>query len=349
MNIRVKTIALTAAGVFFAGALVANISAPAMAAAVDLHGAGSTFAAPLYEAWINSFVKSQPDVSLRYEAVGSGEGLARFIAGAVDFAGSDLPLPAAEAEKIKRGVIQLPSTAGMIVLAYNLPGLQGALKLPQDVYVDIFSGKITSWRDPRIAAANPGLNLPSADITVVGRQDSSGTTYAFTSHLAAVNKNWSPTGSGVGKIVSWPHGAMLARGNEGVASRIKISVGSIGYVEYGFAHRLGLPMASLQNKDGDFVTATAETGAAALASSAEVGIGALDKATTNPAGKEAYPIVTYSWLLLYRSYPGDEARILASFVGFGLDKGQGYAADLGYIALPRNVVELAKTAVSKLQ
>jgi phosphate transport system substrate-binding protein len=345
-------IAAITSGALFAGALFTKMTAmigPALAAAVELRGAGSTFAAPLYEAWISNFEKAQPGVAIRYEAVGSGEGLTRFVSGAVDFSGSDVPMSAAETEKIERGVVQVPSTAGMIVLAYNLPGVEGQLKLPQDVYVDIFLGKIGTWDDPRILAANTDLNLPSTNIAVIGRQDSSGTTYAFTSHLAAVSKSWSDGGPGVGKVVSWPRVAMLAHGNEGVASRIKISHGAIGYVEYGFARRLGLSIALLENKDGQFVTPTPEAGAAALAASAGIGLDALAKSMINPPGPQAYPIISYSWLLLYRKYPAEQARALTSFVDFALDKGQSYALDLGYLALPLPVVELGKTALSKIK
>ena len=182
-------------------------------------------------------------------------------------------------------------------LAYNLPGVTGELKLPQEVYVDIFMGRIRTWDDPRIRAANPGLSLPPRNIAVIGRQDSSGTTFAFTSHLAAVSKRWSDEGPGIGKLVAWPQGAMIARGNEGVASRIKISEGAIGYVEFGFARRLGLPVALLENKEGRFVAPSPEAGAAAISASAGLDLDGLAASIANPPGAEAYPIVTYSWLL----------------------------------------------------
>ena len=323
---------------------------PALAAPVELHGAGSTFVAPLLKAWIDRFDMVQEGTSIKYDVVGSGEGVARFKAGTVDFGASDTVIPVVEAEKVQRGVVQVPSTAGMIVLAYNLPGVKGQLRLPQDVYVDIFLGKIRSWRDARIVAANHGLNLPSTDIAVIVRQDSSGTTYAFTDHLSAASKSWSNGGPGVGMLVDWPHVSMQVRGNEGVASRIKISEGSIGYVEYGFALRLGLPMAVLQNKDGQFVAPTPQSGAAGLAaSSAGVGLDALDESTTKPSGPKSYPIVTYSWLLLYRSYTAEQTQSLTSFVDYVLDDGQSYAPYSGYLALPPSVVQLGKAALAKVQ
>ena len=321
---------------------------PSSAEAVELHGAGSTFIAPLMDGWINYFENLQLDINIRYDAIGSGKGAARFEAGAVNFAASDNYVPAAELSKVERGFIQLPSAAGMIVLAYNLPGVKGRLNLPRDVYVDMFLGKIRSWDDPRIRAANPNLHLPPISIAIVGRRDSSGTTYAFTDHLAAVSKEWGAK-PGVGRTVEWPHVAMLASGNEGVASRIRIAQGAIGYVEYGFALRLGLPMAALENKEGQFVAPSPQSGAAALAPTANVELDRLDQASLDPAGAKAYPIVTYTWLLFYRSYPKEQAAAAASFLDFALDEGQSYAPYFGYLPLPAPVVERAKAAVAQFR
>lgn len=340
--------AVTLACVFTLTAGAATLK-PAAAGKIELRGAGSTLAAPLYEKWIDAFEKIHPNIGLNYEAVGSGEGIARFSADAVEFGASDVPLSPAEAAKLTRGAIQVPATAGMVILAYNLPGVSGQLKLPQDVYVDIFMGRIRTWDDPRIRAANPGLSLPSTNIAVIVRQDSSGTTFAFTNHLAAVSKQWTSAGLGVGKLIEWPQVAMIARGNEGVASRIKISEGSIGYVEAGFARRLRLSFALLQNKYGQFVAPTEESGTAALAASAGHDLEGLSESMANPAGPQAYPIVTYSWLLLYDDYPEQEAQAISSFVGFGLSEGQAIAAKLGYLALPPAVADLGRRALSRLK
>lgn len=350
MSFSLRKLAATMAAVLAAGAgPFAPANTSALASGVEIHGAGSTFAAPLYDKWIATFEAAQPSISLRYDAVGSGEGVARFRSGAVDFGASDVPLPAADASNIDRGVVQVPSTAGMIVLAYNLPGVEGQLKLPQDVYVDIFLGKIRTWDDPRILEANTDLDLPSTNIAVIGRQESSGTTYALTNHLAAVSTAWQDEGPGVGKVVQWPNVAMLARGNEGVASRIKISAGSIGYVEYGFAHRLGLSVAALENKAGQFVAPSEDAGAAALTASAGHGLDGLSASLANPPGPQTYPIVTYSWLLLHERYPAAQARAVTSFVNWALDDGQRYAADLGYLALPPAVADLGKNALSRIK
>ena len=338
--------ALIAATLAALSIMAATPITPAIAGGVELRGAGSTFVAPLMNGWINYFENSRPDVGVHYDAVGSGEGVSRFLSGSVDFGASDNLLSPADAKKIDGGVIQVPSTAGIIVLAYNLPDVKGRLKLPQDVYVDIFLGKIRTWNDPRIRAANKDLNLPAINIAVVSRQDSSGTTYAFTDHLAAVSKSWS-AGPGVGKIIQWPNVAMLARGNEGIASKIKISQGAIGYLEYGFALRLGLQMAVLENKAGQFVAPTPLSGAAALTPTMDVSLDALDESTANPPGLKAYPIVTYSWLLLYPSYPPEKARALVSFLTFAYDEGQSYAPYFGYLPLPQPVIEQARAALAR--
>lgn len=179
-------------------------------------GAGSTFAAPLINAWIGAFAKERPGVSIDYDAVGSGEGISRFITGSVDFAGTDAPLEKAEAAVAARPVLQVPVTAGMIALAYNLSGFEGELRLPRDLYPEIMAGQVRYWDDPRIQTANPGVELPHRSIVVAARRDASGTTFALTRHLAAADPSWRDQGPGVGKMVGW-RGAMLARGNEGVA------------------------------------------------------------------------------------------------------------------------------------
>ncbi|MDG4602633.1 MAG: phosphate ABC transporter substrate-binding protein PstS [Defluviicoccus sp.] len=354
----VRTLARGAALFACAGlclAAWASGSAPARAAEgeqkVWLRGAGATFPAPLYEKWSQVYGAANPQVSVTYDAVGSGEGISRFVTGSVDFGASDTRMSDKEASQMSRGVVMVPATAGMIVLAYNIIGIGGDLRLPRDVYVDIFSGKITLWSDPRIQAANPDLKLPKRNIVVVARQDSSGTTHAFTSHLAAIDPNWRQgSGPSVGKRIDWLGTAMLARGNEGVSARIKISDGAIGYVEYGFARRLGLPVASLQNKAGTFVHPVEMAGQAALAAAAARPTEQERFVVSDPDGVDAYPIVTYSWLLLYGKY--DNAALGARMVGFtgwGLAEGQRYAQELGYLPLPPAAVEQGNRVLASVR
>jgi phosphate transport system substrate-binding protein len=311
-----------------------------------LRGAGSTFAAPLYKKWIDEYAVSHPNVTISYDAVGSGEGVKRFLAEAVDFAGSDEILSESEIAKVP-GAIMLPVTAGMIALAYNIQGVNSELKLPRDVYVDIFTGKIRRWNDPRIQAANPGIALPRHDIAVVVRQDSSGTTAAFTNHLAAISPAWRAAGMGVGKFIEWPSVVLPASGNEGVAARIRLSEGSIGYVEYWFAKRLGLQMAALQNKSGAFIAPTAAAGELAL-SGRVAQVKELATSVADPPEPGAYPITTYSWMFLYPQYR-DRAKSIAvhEFAQWGLAQpGQNYGAQLGYLPLSGDVVALGLKALS---
>ncbi|NEV64599.1 phosphate ABC transporter substrate-binding protein PstS [Thiorhodococcus minor] len=322
-------------------------NAPAASSAeptMHISGAGSSFAAPMFNKWLEVYATDHPDLTLGYDSVGSGEGIDRFLAGTVDIGATDAPLRPDEADKVGGPYLQLPVTAGMIAIAYNLPGVSGPLNLPRDVYVDIFRGTLDRWDDPRLAAANPGVALPHKLIQVVARQDSSGTTFAFTNHLAGISDQW---GAGVGKLIDWPGGTMVARGNEGVAGRIKITEGSIGYVEAGFAQRLHLPLAWLENRAGGFVAPNAETGQRGLVSGSDAIPDDLAMTVTDPLGSRSYPIVTYSWALL-RTGDGDEAkrRAVKELIGWVLTDGQAYADALWYVSLPSNVVQ---GALAKLQ
>jgi phosphate transport system substrate-binding protein len=331
---------------------IAQESPPAAKAAdlAHLQGAGATLPAPLYDKWITMYQHDHPTVRISYDAIGSGEGIKRFIAGVVDFGASDAAMQDSEIAQVQSGVRLVPATAGMVVLAYNLPELKGELKLKREVYLDIFAGKIRDWDDPRIKASNPNLVLPHKTIAVVVRQDSSGTTYAFTNHLSALSAAWRDRGPGVGKVIGWPGVAMVARGNEGVATRIKISDGAIGYLEYGFAKRLGLPMAWLENKAGRFVQPDPESAQQALLNGSAAVPDSLRLFMPDPEGEAAYPIVTYSWLLLYGQYP-DAAKLAAlkNFVSWALGEGQRYSAELGYIPLPQPVAAQALKLVDSIQ
>ena len=333
---------ITLASVLLTAGVSAVLLADRAGAATNetsLRGAGSTFSAALYKQWIETYHHDHPQVSIAYDAVGSGEGVRRFVAGSIDFGASDIALSDREASEISRGAVMVASTAGMVVLAYNVPGVRGELKLPRGVYPGILSGQIRRWDDPKIQAANPGLSLPHRNIVVVARQDSSGTTYALTNHLAASSLAWREQGLGVGKLVEWSAGAMLASGNEGVASRIKISEGSIGYVEYGFAKRLGLPMAVLQNKAGNFVAPDDAAGMQSLAEASAKTPTGMNQSIVDPSGANAYPIVTFSWLLLYRKYDDPQkGSALREFVSWGLSGGQAFSQKLGYLPLPGEVV-----------
>jgi phosphate transport system substrate-binding protein len=318
------------------------------AGTIALRGAGATFPAPLYKKWLEEYGQLHPEVQLSYDVIGSGEGTRQFMAGAVDFGASDAAMRDEEMDAVSRGVQLVPATAGSIVLAYNLEGLGGNLKLSRAVYVDIFLGTIKTWDDPRLKALNPGLRLPAENIAVVVRQDSSGTTYAFTNHLSAISDQWRDRGPGVGRAIDWPGSAMVAPGNEGVAGRIKQSKGAIGYVEYGIAKRAGLQMAWLENQAGQFIQ---PHGGSGLASLLNVDLPEnLRIFFPDPAGKDSYPIVTYSWLLLYKKYDDQQkAAALKQFVTWCLTEGQAFSETLGYVRLAPHVVTRTTTAVESIR
>jgi len=315
-----------------------------------LHGAGATFPAPLYKKWIAAYRKVEPATAIEYKAVGSGEGVRSFLADTVDFGASDGAMTDAQIASAKHGAIMVPATAGLVVLTYNLPGLNGPLKLSRETYAALLMGKIPRWNDARIQATNPGLNLPDKEIVLVARLDSSGTTFALTNHLSAASSTWRDRGPGVGKVVSWPNSAMLVRGNEGVASRIKVSVGSIGYVEYSFAKHLGIPVAHLENKEGRFVAPSDTVGEATLAANLSRIPANLRVFIPDPDGAEAYPIVTFSWLLLKERHADPtKQEALKRFVNWGLNEGQAYSSDMGFIRLPADVAGRSKAALASIR
>jgi phosphate transport system substrate-binding protein len=315
---------------------------------MHLHSAGATFPAPLYKKWIEEYLKRRPEVAFTYDAVGSGEGSKQVMAGAVDFGASDAAMSDAQMAEVTRGVQLVPAVAGSIVLAYNLDGLSSDLKLTREVYVDIFLGKITSWGDLRIKRINPDLHFPKSDIALAVRQDGSGTTYAFTNHLSAISDEWRDRGPGIGTLIQWPGNAMAARGNEGVAGRIKLSKGAIGYVEYGIARRAGLSMAWLENKAGQLIEPHGGSGLATLLNTPMPEN--LRIFFPDPEGQDSYPIVTYSWLLLYKQY--DDAQKLAAlkqFVKWCLTAGQEFNESLGYVRLPPPVIARAIAALDSIR
>ena len=316
-----------------------------LSSAQQLSGAGATFPAPLYQRWGVEYNKVHPDVQVNYQSVGSGAGVKNFTAGVVDFGASDAAMSDAEIAKVTKGVVMIPATAGEIVFAYNLPGVD-KLNLPRTAIAGIYLGTVTKWNDPAIAKANPGTKLPDLPIQVAYRSDGSGTTFVFTQHLSAISKDFHDK-VGTDKSVTFPVG-VGGKGNEGVTALVKQSPGAIGYVEYGYAKGNGLAMANLENKSGKFVSPGGEAGAATLASvqlPENLRIWPVD-----PEGAGDYPIVSFTWLLLYKKYD-DAAKLkaLKDFVAYGLTTGQSFSEALGYIPLPAPVVEKAQAALATVQ
>ena len=314
-----------------------------------LTGSGASFPFPLYSAWFKNFSKVNKNANIDYQAKGSGAGVLDFINRTVDFAASDAAMKPEEIAKVQGGAVLLPMTAGEIVIAYNLPGNPKGLKLPRDVYPDIFLGKITKWNDPRIQSANPGLKLPDLPITVVRRADSSGTTFVFTNHLSAISPGWK-SGPGAGTTVNWPGSDkfVAAPKNDGVTATVKQTPGAIGYIEYAYAIGAKVEMAELQNKTGKFVKPSAESGAAALAT-AQLPDN-LIAWVLDPEGEKAYPIATFTWMLFYQQNATPEkAKILRDVIEYGLTEGQKLSPKMGYIPLPDNVVSAVRAASKKIQ
>ncbi|MBE9194751.1 phosphate ABC transporter substrate-binding protein PstS [Synechocystis sp. LEGE 06083] len=325
-----------------------STAADAFANKVSLTGAGASFPAPLYQGWFVALNQAVPNLEVNYQSVGSGAGVEQFMTKTVDFGASDVAMDDEEIAKINGEVIMLPMTAGSIVMAYNLPGVEG-LKLSQENLAAIMLGNITTWNDPKLVADNPDVTLPDRPITVVHRSDGSGTTAVFTMNLAAMSPEFKET-IGEGKTVEWPtsKGKFIGgKGNEGVTAAIQQNEGAIGYIEYGYASNNNLTMASLQNKDGQFVVPTDANASATLAA-VELPQN-LREFITNPAGAESYPIVTYSWMLLYPQYAdAEKAKGIEAMVEFGLNEGQTMAPALGYVPLPQNVREKVAAAADKL-
>lgn len=312
---------------------------------VSLVGAGASFPAPLYQRWFSEYNKTNPNVQISYQSVGSGAGVEQFTQGTVDFGASDTAMTAEEIAKVKQGVVLLPMTAGAVVVGYNLPNVQ-SLKLPRAVYSDIFLGNIKTWNDARIAKANPGVNLPNTPITVVHRSDGSGTTAVFTKHLSAISPEWkSKVGSG--KTVNWAVG-VGAKGNEGITAQIQQTPGTIGYLEYGYAVQNNIAVATLENKSGSYVAPSPQSAATTLASVKLPNN--LVAFITDPDGKNSYPIVTYTWILASKNYKdANKAKALKDMLNWSLTQGQQYSTQLGYIPLPSSVVSKVKSAVNTIK
>ncbi|MGO9673921.1 MAG: phosphate ABC transporter substrate-binding protein PstS [Methylocella sp.] len=331
-------------------AMVALATQMSQANADDLRmvGSGASFPFPLYSTWFKAFSKKTNGVTVDYQAKGSGAGIQDLINNTVDFAASDAAMTPEQIAKVDRGVVLLPMTAGEIVLAYNLPDKPKELKLPRDVYPDIFLGKITRWSDPRIAAANPGVKFPDLPITVVRRSDSSGTTFVFTKHLAAISPEFKEQ-VGQGTTVNWPASDKIvaAPKNDGVTATIKQTPGAIGYIEWGYAKLTKADVAILQNKSGKYVAAGGEGGALALASAQFPPD--LIVWVDDPTDPGAYPIASFTWQLFYQKQDPQKAKFLRELVDYELTEGQKISDSMGYIPLPASVIEKVKAASAKIQ
>jgi phosphate transport system substrate-binding protein len=322
----------------------ASADSPAAAAEVKLQGAGASFPAPLYNKWFKAYSAEHKGVLVDYQSVGSGSGVKSVLDHTVDFGASDAAMKPEDMAMVEGGVQLFPMTAGSIVIAYNLKDVEG-LQLSREAYSGVFLGKVKRWNDPLIAKTNPGVKLPDLPINVVVRADSSGTSFVFSKHLSAISPDFDK-GVGTNTMPNWSVGTK-SKGNEGVTASIMTTPGSIGYIEYGYAKSQKVPFATLENKSGKFVAATTAAGQAALAS-AELPDDMIVWAS-DPDAADAYPIVTYTWLITYKKYADkNKAQAMQDLVKYGLTDGQKDAESLGYIPLPEKVVAKATTAVQNI-
>ena len=311
-----------------------------------LNGAGATFPYPMYSKWFSEYNKLHPDIQFNYQSIGSGGGIRQVIAGTVDFGASDGPMTDEQLAQAKIKIVHIPTVLGAVVPAYNVPGVSGELKFTPAALAGIFLGKITSWNDPALTSVNPGVNLPNQPLIVIHRSDGSGTTYIFTDYLSKVSNEWQNQ-VGKGTSVKWPVG-LGGKGNEGVAGMVRQMQGSIGYVELIYAVQNNISYGTVKNASGNFVKASLDSVTAAAASVKNMPAD-FRVSITNAPGKDAYPISSFTWLLIpAQSKDKAKGKILADFLNWMVDDGQKMTAPLTYAPLPETVVPKVKNAIKQV-
>jgi len=318
-----------------------------LAGQTTLTGAGATFPYPIYSKWFSDYTKLHPDVQINYQSIGSGGGINQLKAGTVDFGASDMPLKDDRAKEIPVAFVQLPTVLGSVVPSYNIRGVAAELKFTPQALAGIYLGKITKWNDAAIAIANPGVKLPDAAIVVVHRSDGSGTTFVWTDYLSKVSPEWKSS-VGSNTSVSWPVG-LGGKGNEGVTGMVRQVDGSIGYVELIYALQNNVPFGLVENAAGNFVKASLESTTSAAAA-AKFTPGDFRVSITNPPGKEAYPIASFTYLLVPTHWKdAGKGKIMVDFLHWMLKDGQQAAEKLDYAKLPQNLVEMEQATIQKIQ
>ena len=328
-----------------AGALLAS-------GALSINGAGATFPYPMYSKWFDEYHKKNPDVQINYQSIGSGGGIKQVTEGTVDFGASDGPMNdeqlKAYQDKHGFGILHFPTVLGADVPTYNVPGVNGSLNFTPEALAGIFLGKITKWNDPAIAGANKGVNLPGNDIVVVHRSDGSGTTYIWTDYLSKISDEWKNK-VGKGTSVNWPVG-LGGKGNEGVTGLVKQTPNSIGYVELIYAAQNNIPYGAVKNAAGVFVKADLAGVSSAAAGAIKEMPDDFRVSITNAPGKTAYPISSFTWLLIPSKFSDASKRdAIKGFVAWMLADGQNYAEALSYAKLPKEVVAKEQKALGNVQ
>jgi phosphate transport system substrate-binding protein len=302
-----------------------------------INGAGATFPYPIYSKWFDEYAKISRGANFNYQSIGSGGGIRQITARTVDFGATDGPMTEEQLKSAPGELFHIPTVVGAVVTTYNLPG-NPKLRFTPEILADIFFGKITKWNDARIKDVNAGANLPDQPIVVVHRSDGSGTTYIWVDYLSKVNPEWEQK-VGRGTSVKWPVG-LGGKGNEGVAGQVKNTPGALGYVELAYAIKNNLPAASIRNQAGKFVEPTIRSTTAAAAGAAAEMPSDFRVSLTNATGPDAYPIASFTWLLVYREQPDEvKGKAMVNFLWWAAHDGQKYAADLLYAPLPGPVVK----------
>jgi phosphate transport system substrate-binding protein len=326
--------------------LMATVILPATAATL-INGAGATFPYPLYAKWFSEYARIDKDVKFTYQAIGSGEGIKLITAQAVDFGATDRYLSDDELKAASGKLLHIPTVMGAVVITYNLPGIGSGIKISSEGLADIYLGKITRWNDPRLAGSNPGVKLPDKPIYVMHRSDSSGTTNIFTDYLSSVNKEWAGK-VGKGTSVEWPVG-FGGKGNEGVASLVKKTKYALGYVELAHAMQNNLYYAYLMNREGMYVEPTIKAITAAVGAATQMPADYRISLVNRP-GKETYPIVGFTWLLVYEQQKDKiKGQKLAEFLTWSLHNGQKLAAPLGYAPLTENFAKMVEKTIKEIK
>jgi len=319
----------------------------AASAETNLNGAGATFPNPIYQKWFSEYHNAHQDVQINYQSIGSGGGIQQLTSGTVDFGASDGPMTDEQLSKVSGKVFHIPTVLGAVVPMYNINGVTGELKFTGEVLADIYLGNIKKWNDPKLAKDNPGVKFPDEEIVVVHRSDGSGTTYIFTDYLSKVSSDWKNK-VGKGTSVNWPAG-LGGKGNEGVSGMVKQTEGSLGYVELIYAVSNKMSYGTVQNAAGTFVKASLESVTAAAASMKDMPED-FRVSITNAPGKDAYPISSFTWLLVPAEWTdAGKEKAFVDFLTWMVDKGQSMTSALQYAPLPKNVAAKVKARIKEVK
>jgi phosphate transport system substrate-binding protein len=319
-----------------------------VAAAQQITAAGATFPAPIYQKWFDEYHKMHSDVAVNYQSIGSGAGIQQLTSGTVDFGASDMPMTDDQLSKLKIKALHFPTVLGADVPTYNLPGVTAELKFSGETLADIFLGKIKKWNDPALMKDNAGVKLPNEDIVVVHRSDGSGTSFIWTDFLSKVSPEWKSK-VGASTSVSWPVG-LGGKGNEGVAGTVKQTPNSIGYVELIFAIQNKMPYGAVKNASGAFVKASLDGVSAAAAGAAKEMPADFRVSITNAPGKNAYPISSFTWMLIPTQIPdANKAKAIKAFLQWMVTDGQKMTEALAYAPLPKEVIARETKQIAQIQ